>query len=270
MAFNVNVFIPQKINRVIHTTNAGLTNWYTNQVQDFSIKVDGQETQKEDANGNVIATITKGKSCTVSFATPVYDLNIIAAQNGTTKKIAGTGDVTSLVSPNFEEFEIGAEQTTVVLQNKAIDGTFSVQTLTSDGSLKDIFKVGDSTSAGTVTYTDSTKTITFNAGDISKGDIVLIKYEYNATEAVGFTASANDFPNAGRMYVEVEGFDICDQSTKIYGYYRFPTAKMKSSYQTDIKLDATYNIEMDCAVEYCDKEKQFYSFVIPSKSAVSA
>ena len=266
MAFNVNTFVPQKINRVIHTTNKGETNWYTNQVQDFSIKVDGQEQTKEDANGNTIATITKGKTCSVSFATPVYDLNIIAAVNGTSKKIAGVDDVTSLVSPSFEEFVVTDHQTTVVIANNAIANTISVQTITTDGSLKNTYKVGASATKGVVTYTDSTKTITFASSDLTAGDTVLVKYDYNATEAVGFTASGNDFPNAGRMYVEVEGFDICDQSTKIYAYYRFPTAKMKSSYQTDIKLDATYNIEMDCAVDYCDKEKQFYSVVIPNKT----
>lgn len=266
--FNINVFIPQKVTRAIHTTNSGLTNWYTNQVQDLSIKVDGQEQTKQDANGNVIATITQGKSCSVSFATPVYDINIIAAQNGTTKKIASVSD--TIVSPAFEEFEIGNEQTTVVLSKTAIVGTLSVQTLTKDGSIKNVYKVGDATAKGTVTYTGGTRTVTFASGDIAKGDTVLVKYEYNATEAVGFTASANDFPNAGRLYIEVEGFDICDQSTKIYAYYRFPTAKMKSSYQTDIKLDATYNVEMDCAVDYCDKDKQFYSLVVPNVNADKA
>ena len=33
---NINTFIPQKINRAIHTKNDGTVNWYTNQVQDFN------------------------------------------------------------------------------------------------------------------------------------------------------------------------------------------------------------------------------------------
>ena len=87
-AMNVNTFIPKQANRAIHTKNDGTVNWYTNQVQDFTIKVDGNEVTKQDANGNTIATVTKGKSCSVSFATPLYDLNLVAAMNGTTKKIA--------------------------------------------------------------------------------------------------------------------------------------------------------------------------------------
>lgn len=262
MGKNINTFIPQKATRAIHTKNDGTVNWYTNQVQNFSIKVDGNEVKKQDADGNTIATVTKGKSCSVSFETPVYDLNIIAAMNGTTKQTASSAN--KLISPTFEEFEIGAEQTTVVLKNKAVSAdTISITTLTSDGSADKIFKVGASTSEGVVTYTDGTKTIAFNSGDISEGDTVLVKYDYETTSGIGMTASANDYPDAGRFYVEFEGFDVCDQSTKIYAYYRFPTAKMQSSYETKIDLESTYAINMDCAVEYCDKDKAFYSVVIP-------
>lgn len=259
---NINTFIPQKISRAIHTKNDGTVNWYTNQVQDFSIKVDGNEQTKQDADGNTIATVTKGKSCTVSFATPVYDINIIAAMNGTEKKIASSSS--TLIAPAFEEFKIASEQTTVVLKNKTSDiNSISVMTLSTDGSADKVFKVASATSEGKVTYTDSTKTVTFNTGDIKEGDTVLVKYDYAVEDGVGMTASANDYPTAGRFYVEVEGFDICDQSTKIYAYYRFPTAKMQSSYETAIALDSTYNITMDCAVDYCSEDKQFYSLVIP-------
>jgi hypothetical protein len=261
---SINTFIPQEITRAIHTKNDGATNWYTNQVQDFSIQVDGNEQTKEDANGNVIATITRGKSCTVSFSTPVYDINIIAAMNGTSKQIAS--EENKLVTTAFEEFEISASQTTVVLKNNAINGTISVTTLSKDGSADRIFKVGAATAAGTVTYTDVSKTITFETDDITAGETVLVKYEYETTNAVGMTASAKDFPEAGRLYVEVKGFDVCDQSTAIYAYYRFPTAKIQSSYETPIGLDSTYTITMDCAVDYCDKDKQFYSLVIPGVS----
>lgn len=259
---NINTFIPQKISRAIHTKNDGTVNWYTNQVQDFSIKVDGKEQTKEDANGNTIATITKGKSCSVSFATPVYDINIIAAMNGTEKKIASSSS--KLTASAFEEFKISSEQTTVVLKNKTTDvNSISVMTLSTDGSVEKAFKVAGSTSTGKVTYTDASKTITFDTGDIKEGDTVLVKYDYEVEDGVGMTASANDYPTAGRFYVEVEGFDICDQSTKIYAYYRFPTAKIQSSYETVIALDQVYNITMDCAVEYCSEDKQFYNLVIP-------
>lgn len=136
-------------------------------------------------------------------------------------------------------------------------------TLSTDGSADKVFKVAGAISEGKVTYTDTTKTVTFNTGDIKEGDTVLVKYDYAVEEGVGMTASANDYPTAGRLYVEVEGFDICDQSTKIYACYRFPTAKMQSSYETAIALDSTYNITMDCAVDYCSEDKQFYSLVIP-------
>lgn len=261
-AMNVNTFIPKQANRAIFTKNDGTPEWYTNQIQDFSIKVDGNEVQKQDANGNTIATITKGKSCSVSFATPLYDLNLVAAMNGTTKKIASSS--AKLDCPNFDEFVMGSDQTTVVLKNAAIDGTISVTTLTPDGSVNKIFKVGSAVSADTVTYTDASKTITFNTGAVDENETVLVKYDFKTDAAVGITTSANDYPTAGRFYVEFEGFTACDQDTKIFAYYRFPAAKMQSSYETKIDLESTITINMDCAVEYCDSEKAFYSVVIPT------
>nr|DAQ68678.1 MAG TPA: structural protein [Caudoviricetes sp.] len=261
-AMNVNTFIPKRVTRAIHTKNNGTTNWTTDQVQDFSIKVDGNEVTKQDANGNTIATVTKGKTCALSFATPLYDLNIVAAMNGTTKKVAS--DSSKIDAISFQEFIIGVEQTTIVLTNKAIDGSISVMTLDSNNCADKVFKVGGATSADTVTYTDDTKTITFASGAVSAGDKVLVKYDYETDSGVGFTASANDQAETGKLYVEVEGFSICDQDTKIFAYYYFPAAKMQSSYETKIDLESTITINMDCAVEYCDSEKAFYSVVIPT------
>ena len=271
--FDINSFIIDHPTRAMFMNSDDTTAWYTNQVQDLSIKVDGTEETKQDANGNTIATITRGKTCTVSFNTPVYDLNIIAALNGTKKEVAGADGVTSINTPCFEEVKVtDSNKTAIVLKNevRSVGGTYTlnVTTLTKDGSPKKIFKQGSVASAGTFTYTSGSKTVGFTEGDLAVGDTVLIVYEYDATEAVRVAASGDDFPKTGKCYIEVKGFDICDQNTAIYAYYRFPAAKLSSSYQTDIKLDATIPVEMNCAVDYCGEDKEFFDLVVPNSAAV--
>lgn len=272
--FDINSFIINSPTRAIFLNSDDTTAWYTNQVQDFSVKVDGEEETKKDAQGNTIATITKGKTCTTSFNTPVYDLNIIAALNGTTKKVAGSAEYATINTPCFEEIKITDDnKTSIVLKNSVRSaGTtykLNVTTLTKDGSPKRIFKQGTSVDSGIFTYTSATKTITFADSDLAVGDTVLIVYEYEATEAVQVMATASDMPKTGKLYVEVKGFDICDQNTLLYAYYRFPTAKLASSYQTDIKLDTTIPLEFNCAIDYCGEDKEFYDIVVPNSAPAS-
>ena len=269
--FDLNSFVIDRPTRAMFMNSDDTTAWYTNQIQDFSVKVDGEEETKKDAAGNTIATITRGKTCTTSFNVAVFDLNIIAALNGTTKQVAGA-DVTTINTPAFEEIKVtSANKEEIILKNnvRAVGGTYKVNvtTLTADGSPKKIFKQGASTSAGVFTYTDSTKTVSFNSGDLAEGDTVLIVYEYDASEAVRVAARGDDFPKTGKLYVEVRGFDICDQNTLIYAYYRFPTAKLTSSYETQIQLDSTIPMEFNCAVDYCGEDKNFYDLVVPNTVA---
>lgn len=265
--FDINTFVIDHPVRATFMNTDDTMAWYTNQVQDFSVKVNGTEETKTDSNGNTIATISKGKTCTTNFNVAVYDLNIIAALNGTEKEVAT--DSAKITTPAFEEVTITADnKTSIVLTNavKAVGSAYklSVTTLTKDGSPKKIFKQGASVAEGVFTYTNGTKTVAFNEGDLEVGDTVLIVYEYETDSAVRVVASGDKFPKTGKLYVQVAGFDVCDQSTQIYAYYRFPTAKLKSSYQTDIKLDATIPMEFDCAVDYCGTDKQFYDIVVPS------
>lgn len=263
----INTFVFKEPTRVLNVSSSkNTTNWYTNQVQDLSIKVDGEEQLKKDAQGNTMLTKSSGKTCELSFSTPVYDVNIVAAQNGTTKEV-GTSSA-KLVTPDIQEYDMKSTNlTTVVLPYSARqvgdNYIINVNTLNADGSLKDVYKLGSAASGNTITYTANTKTLTFAEGALAAGDTVLVVYEYESENVVRVVATGKDFPKTGKTYVEVLGCDPCDPETAIYAYYTFPNTKMKSSYQHDLKLDSTINITMDCAVDYCSKKKEFYTLAIP-------
>lgn len=265
--FDVNSFVVEKPNKAISQSANG-DGWYSNQIQNLSIKVDGTEETHTDVDGNTVLTVTRGKTCTVSFEVKMFDLNIIAAQNGTKKEVAGP-DVSTITTPAFEEVTIdNSNKESIVLAHdvKAVDSTYSVSVnqLNSDGSLKRVFKQGSAVSDGIFTYTSSTKTLAFNSGDLVPGDTLLIVYEYESDAAVRVAATAKDFPKTSKLYIQVRGYDVCDPETLLYAYYRFPKAKLKSSYQTDVKIDTPISMEFDCAVDYCGTDKLFYDLVMPS------
>lgn len=257
------IFVINEPTRAFMTSN-NRARWYTNQIENLSIKVDGEETQKKDAHGNLIATFPKGKTCEVGFDVSVFNLGVLADANGAELQTASSTN--KLTSTAFDEFEITGSTTDITLKNTPIDDVVYVQTLNSDGSLKKAFTVGAAVADGVVTYTKTTKKITFNSDDIVAGDTVLVVYDYEITNGSGFSVSAKDVPKAGKLYVEVQGNDICDQETALYAYYRFPNAKSKVSNQQDIKADSTFHIDYSCSVGYCDKKQKFYDLIIPGVS----
>lgn len=260
---NLNIFVIDEATRAF-MTSSNKARWYTNQIENLSIKVDGEEIQKKDAHGNLIANIVKGKTCEVGFDVSVLDLGVLADANGTELQTASATN--KLTSTAFDEFEITGSTTDITLKNTPVDDIVYVQTLNPDGSLKKAFTVGAAVADGVATYTKATKKVTFNSGDIVAGDTVLVVYDYEVSTGSGFSVSAKDVPKVGKLYIEVKGYNICDKETVLYAYYRFPQAQSKVSNQQDIKVDSTFHIDYTCAVSYCDKKQKFYDLIIPGVS----
>lgn len=243
--------------------------WLCNQVSDLSVTVDGDEVTKEDANGSIIARINRAKNCTVGFNSAVFDLNLIAAMNGTEKQVATSAD--KFVAPKQETIVITSDNLTEVALSEAVRnvGTssepaykISVATLTKDGSLQKKFTIGASTAEGVVTYTASTKTLTFHDGDLAVGDKLFVAYEYDAENAVQVVNSAEDFPVAAVSKFLIKCFDICDQSTVIYMWLILPNAKMSTNYELSFNLEDTIPVELACSYDYCSDNKELYRLII--------
>lgn len=269
MAFNVNSFVGKRVVYGYGEDNSGNLKWLANQVEDFQITVDGETKTKVDAQGSTIFSITQSKSCEVSFASSLVDLNIIAEMNGSTKEVAS--DDNMLVAPKRELIPITSANLTSVqlaqpVVNKGTSSTpvykITVATLTTDGAQKQGFKQGTSTSAGTYTYTAGTKTLAFAEGDLAEGDKLLVIYEYETAAAVQVVNSADKFPDAARTTFLIEGCDVCDQTKLLYMWVIFPNAKMSVGSTISFDLEDTLPVSLECSYDYCSDDKELYRIVI--------
>lgn len=270
MAFDINSFIFDHVERGVGFNADGSVRWLANQIESASLQCDGEEVLKKDARGSTIYSKAQAKTCEFNWESSVADLNLIAEMNGTTKQVASSS--TPIVSPIFDAIDITTDSTTEITLENAVYNSGSTGTpvykigvslLTTDGSLKKVLKKGDSASSGVFTYTPASKKLTFNSGELEKGDTVFITYEYETENAVQLVNSADDMPTATKSIYLVEGRDICDQNTKIYAYLIFPNAKMSTGYTLGLDVESTVPVKQVCSYDYCSKNKELYRLVIP-------
>lgn len=225
---DLSTFVPERPIYAVGEASDGSLSWMTNQLMDFQITVDAEEDTKTDANGNTIFSISRAKSCEVSFTTPLLTLELVAAMNGTEVERGGT---TQISVPKFETVKLVATSgkvtidtttTTISLaqsvRNSGTVGTpiykVSAAFLTKDGSTRKKLERGTTTpSSGEFVFTKgsgSADTITVLNADYDEGSSILITYEYDTASAIQIVNSAEEFPVASVVKVLVRGYDVCD------------------------------------------------------------
>lgn len=277
---DLSTFVPERPIYAVGEASDGSLSWMTNQLMDFQISVDAEEDTKTDANGNTIFSISRAKSCNVSFTTPLLTLELVAAMNGTEVERGGT---TQISVPKFETVKlvttagkvtIDTTTTTISLaqavRNSGTVGTpiykVSAAFLTKDGSTRKKLERGTTTPAsGEFVFTKgsgSADTITVLNADYDEGSSILITYEYDTASAIQIVNSAEEFPVASVVKVLVRGYDVCDKTSPIYAYFIFPSAKFQTNYTLGMALDQNIDCNLTCSYDYCSEDRELYRMVV--------
>ena len=278
---DLSTFVPERPIYAVGENSDGSLSWMTNQLMDFQITVDAEEDTKTDANGNTIFSISRAKSCDVSFTTPLLTLELVASMNGSEVE---RGSETNLISvPKFETVKLVATSgkvsidttTTTISLAQAVRNSGTVGTpaykvsaafLTKDGSTRKKLEKGLSTpTSGEFVFTKgsgSADTITVLNADYDEGSSILITYEYDTASAIQIVNSAEEFPVASVVKVLVRGYDICDKTSPIYAYFIFPAAKFQTNYTLGMALDQNIDCNLTCSYDYCSEARELYRMVV--------
>ena len=278
---DLSTFVPERPIYAVGEASDGSLSWFTNQLMDFEINVDAEEDTKTDANGNTIFSISRAKSCDVSFSTPLLTLELVASMNGAEVQRGTDDDKISV--PKFETVKLIATAgkvtvdtttTTISLaqpvRNSGTAGTpiykVSAAYLTKDGSTRKKLERGTTTpSSGEFVFTKgsgSADTITVLNADYDAGSSILITYEYDTADAIQIVNSAEEFPVASVVKVLVRGYDVCDKSAPIYAYFIFPSAKFQTNYTLGMALDSNIDCNLTCSYDYCSENRELYRMVV--------
>lgn len=257
MAYDISNFVIDRVIRGIALSQKDDTVLFSiNQIQNPSLNCTSESADAVDAMGTPIATFYRAKSAEFSAENALFDMNLMATQLGTTKKIASATN--KVTSPAMESFVAGTEPYT--LKHTPKTAPTEIYALNGDSTFGKRYTKGTSASATAFAYAEGK--ITLPTG-IATGTDMFVMYEYETENAVEVANNATQFPVGCKFIMEILGCDVCDQTSMIYAYLIFPNFKLSPDFDWTIATDSTHPFSGKAQQEYCDKEKRLFSIVIP-------
>ena len=259
MAFDINNFVIDRVIRGVALSQKDDSVLFSiNQMQNVSLNCASESTDAVDALGTPIATFYRAKSAEFSAENAIFDMNLMATQLGTTKKVASS--TAKITAPAMESFTYGTGS--YELKHTPKTAPSEIYVLNGDSTFGKKFVKG--TSASEKEFAITNKTLSLPTG-LNAGDELFVMYDYETENAVEVVNSATEFPVGCKFVMEVLGADVCDQTTLIHAYVIFPNFKLSPDFDWSVATDGSHPFSGKAQQAYCDKEKKLFNIVIPSE-----
>ena len=239
MAFDINNFVIDRVIRGVALSQKDDSVLFSiNQMQNVSLNCASESTDAVDALGTPIATFYRAKSAEFSAENAIFDMNLMATQLGTTKKVASS--TAKITAPAMESFTYGTGS--YELKHTPKTAPSEIYVLNGDSTFGKKFVKG--TAASEKEFAITNKTLSLPTG-LNAGDELFVMYDYETEKAVEVVNSATQFPVGCKFVMEVLGCDVCDQTNLIHAYVIFPNFKLSPDFDWSNKIFAT-NFKAPC------------------------
>lgn len=258
--FDLNNFVIDRIVRGVALSQKDDSVLFSiNQIQNASLNCASESADAVDALGTPIATFYRAKSAEFSAENALYDMNLMATQLGTTKKVASSEK--KITVPAMESFT-AAEGGKYTLKHAPKADPTEIYALNDDSTFGIKYKKSTGSSASTDTFAVADGVISLPS-NVKAGTEMFVMYEYESEKAVEVVNSATNFPVGCKFIMEVLGCDVCDQTNLVYAYVIFNNFKLSPDFDWSIQTDGSHPFSGKAQQDYCDKEKRLFSIVIP-------
>lgn len=234
MAFDLSNFVIDRVVRGIAVSQGDNTKlgiktgdvlFSINQITNPSLSCTSESTDAVDALNVPIATFYRAKTAEFSAENALFDMNLLATQAGTTKKVASSS--AKIETPCFQTIDITSSTSYTLSHTPNTGTTPKVYVLNGDGTLGEKVVIDTTASAKKIAIAGTTVTIVAGEAGYKEGEQLFFMYDYEAdgTEgngAVEVANSATNFPVGCKFIMEILGADVCDQTNLIYAYLIFP------------------------------------------------
>lgn len=234
MAFDLNNFVIDRVVRGIATDmKTGDVLFSINQITNPSLNCTAESTDAVDALNVPIATFYRAKTAEFSAENALFDMNLLATQSGTTKKVAKTD--AKIDAPCFQTIDITASTTYTLSHTPKAGTTPKIYVLNGDGTLGEKVVIDTTAADRKVALAGTTLTVVAGEAGYKAGEQLFVMYEYEAdgstkNGAIEVANSATNFPVGCKFVMEILGADVCDQTNLIYAYLVFPNAKLSPDF----------------------------------------
>ena len=252
--FDINNFVIDRVVRGVALSQKDDSVLFSiNQIQNASLNCASESKDAVDAMGTPIATFYRAKSAEFSAENALFDMNLMATQLGTEKKVASASS--KILAPAMETFT--AKGGTYELKHTPKTAPTEIYALNGDSTFG--VKYTKATQASASAFSVADKTITLPTG-LAADTEMFVMYEYETENAVQVVNSATKYPVGCKFVMEVLGCDVCDQTNLVYAYVIFNNAKLSPDFDWSIATDGTHPFSMKAQQDYCDKEKRLELF----------
>lgn len=231
MAFDINNFVIDRIIRGVALSQKDNSVLFSiNQMQNASLNCTSDSTDAVDALGTPIATFYRAKSAEFSAENAIFDMNLMATQLGTSKKVASSA--AKITAPAMESFTYGTGSYELKHNPKVAPNEIYV--LNGDSTFGQKFTKG--TAASATEFSITNKTLALPTG-LNEGDELFVMYDYETESAVEVVNSATEFPVGCKFVMEVLGCDVCDQTSLLHCYVIFHNFKLAPDFDWSIATE---------------------------------
>lgn len=239
MAFDINNFVIDRVIRGVALSQKDDSVLFSiNQMQNVSLNCASESTDAVDALGTPIATFYRAKSAEFSAENAIFDMNLMATQLGTAKKVASS--TAKITAPAMESFTYGTGN--YELKHAPKTAPNEIYVLNGDSTFGKKFVKG--TAASATEFAITNKTLALPTG-LAEGDELFVMYDYETENAVEVVNSATEFPVGCKFIMEVLGCDVCDQTTLVHAYVIFNNFKLSPDFDWSNKIFAA-NFKAPC------------------------
>ena len=182
------------------------------------------------ALGTPIATFYRAKSAEFSAENAIFDMNLMATQLGTAKKVASAGS--KITAPAMESFTYGSG--TYSLKHIPKVAPNEIYVLNGDSTFGKKYIKGTSASATEFALTGQSMALPTG---LNADDELFVMYDYETESAVEVINSATEFPVGCKFVMEVLGCDVCDQTTLVHAYVIFNNFKLSPDFDWSIATE---------------------------------
>ena len=259
MAFDINNFVIDRVIRGVALSQKDDSVLFSiNQMQNVSLNCASESTDAVDALGTPIATFYRAKSAEFSAENAIFDMNLMATQLGTTKKVASS--TAKIIAPAMESFTYGTGS--YELKHTPKTAPNEIYVLNGDSTFGKKFVKG--TAASDTEFAITNKTLALPTG-LAATDELFVMYDYETDSAVEVVNSATEFPVGCKFIMEVLGCDVCNQTDLIHAYVIFPNFKLSPDFDWSIATDGSHPFSGKAQQAYCDREKKLFNIVVPEE-----
>lgn len=265
--FDINNFVIDRVIRGVALSQKDDSVLFSiNQMQNVSLNCASESTDAVDALGTPIATFYRAKSAEFSAENAIFDMNLMATQLGTSKKVASSS--AKITAPAMESFAYGTgsyelKHTPKVAPSEIYllngDSTFGKKFVKGTAASKTEFAITNKTLALPV-FTDDN-----DPDKLQPDDELFVMYDYETESAVEVVNSATEFPVGCKFVMEVLGCDVCNQTDLIHAYVIFPNFKLSPDFDWSIATDGSHPFSGKAQQAYCDREKKLFNIVVPEE-----